>query len=51
VNEYITKFTQMSCYVPHEVDTNEKKRDYLNGLNDGLAYTLEPGTLRISKGW
>jgi hypothetical protein len=25
VNEYITKFTQLSCYAPHEVDTDEKK--------------------------
>jgi hypothetical protein len=24
-NEYITKFTQLSHYTPHEVDTNEKK--------------------------
>jgi hypothetical protein len=42
VNEYITKFTQMSRYAPHEVDTDEKKQEYfLNGLNDGLAYALE----------
>jgi virulence-associated protein VapD len=42
VNEYITKFTQLSRYAPHEVDTDEKKQDYfLNGLNDGLAYALE----------
>jgi hypothetical protein len=25
VNEYITKFTQLSRYAPHEVDTDEKK--------------------------
>jgi hypothetical protein len=25
VNEYVTKFTQLSCYAPHEVDTDEKK--------------------------
>jgi hypothetical protein len=25
VNEYITKFTQLSCYAPFEVDTDEKK--------------------------
>jgi hypothetical protein len=38
VNEYITKFTQLSRYVPHEVDIDEKKQEYfLNGLNDGLA--------------
>jgi hypothetical protein len=42
VNEYITKFTQLSRYAPCEVDTDEKKQDgFLNGLNDGLAYTLE----------
>jgi hypothetical protein len=41
-NEYVTKFTQLSCYAPNEVDTDEKKQDYfLNGLNDGLAYALE----------
>jgi hypothetical protein len=42
VNEYITKFTQLSHYAPNEVDTDEKKQDYfLNGLDDGLAYALE----------
>jgi hypothetical protein len=38
VNEYITKFTQLSRYAPHEVDTDEKKQEcFLNGLNDGLC--------------
>jgi hypothetical protein len=42
VNKYETKFTQLSRYAPHEVDTDEKKQEYfLNGLNDGLAYALE----------
>jgi uncharacterized metal-binding protein YceD (DUF177 family) len=42
VNEYVTKFTQLSHYAPHEVDTDEKMQDYLlNGLNDGLAFDLE----------
>jgi hypothetical protein len=42
VNEYVTKFTQLSRYAPHEVDTNEKKQEcFLNGLNDGLACALE----------
>jgi hypothetical protein len=42
VNEYITKFSQMSRYDPHEVDTDEKKQEcFLNGLNDGMAYALE----------
>jgi hypothetical protein len=41
VNEYATKFTQLSRYAPHEVDTDEKKHEcFLNGLNDGLAYAL-----------
>jgi hypothetical protein len=42
VNEYVTKFTQLSRYAPHEVDTDEKKHEcFLSGLNDGLAYALE----------
>jgi hypothetical protein len=42
MNEYITKFIQLSRYTPHEVDTDEKKHEcFLNGLNDGLAYALE----------
>jgi hypothetical protein len=42
MNEYVTKFTQLSCYAPHEVDTDEKKQEcFLNGLNDVLAYALE----------
>jgi TPP-dependent indolepyruvate ferredoxin oxidoreductase alpha subunit len=42
VNEYVTKFTQLSRYTPHEVNTDEKKQEcFLNGLNDGLAYALE----------
>jgi hypothetical protein len=42
VNEYVTKFTQLSRYAPHEVDTDEMKHEcFMNGLNDGLAYALE----------
>jgi hypothetical protein len=42
VNKYVTKFTQLSHYAPHEVDTNKKKHEcFLNGMNDGLAYNLE----------
>jgi hypothetical protein len=42
MNEYVNKFTQLSRYAPHEVDTDEKKHEcFLNGLNDGLAYALE----------
>jgi hypothetical protein len=41
MNEYVTKFTQLSCYAPHEVDIDEKKHEcFLNGLNDRLAYDL-----------
>jgi hypothetical protein len=37
-----TKFTQLSRYAPHEVNSNEKKQEcFLNGLNDGLAYALD----------
>jgi hypothetical protein len=42
MNEYVTKFTQLSRYTPHEVNTDEKKHEcFLNGLNDGLTYALE----------
>jgi hypothetical protein len=42
MNEYVTTFTQLSRYAPHEVDTDEKKQEcFLNDLNDGLAYALE----------
>jgi hypothetical protein len=42
MNEYVTQFTQLSRYAPHEVDTDEKKQNrFLNGLNDGHAYALE----------
>jgi hypothetical protein len=42
MNKYVTKFTQLSRYAPHEVDTDEKKQEcFLNGLNDGPAYALE----------
>jgi hypothetical protein len=42
VNEYVTQFTQLSCYSPHDVDTDEKKQAwFLNELNDSLTYALE----------
>jgi hypothetical protein len=42
VNEYVTKFTQLSRYALHEVDTDENKQKcFFNGLNDRLAYVLE----------
>jgi hypothetical protein len=38
MNEYVTMFTQLSHYTPHEVDTDEKKHEcFLNDLNDGLG--------------
>jgi hypothetical protein len=41
-NLYLWPYTQLFRYVPHEVDTDEKKQEYfLNGFNDGLAYALE----------
>jgi hypothetical protein len=44
VNEYATKFTQLSRYAPLEVNIDEKKHEcFLNGLNDGLVYALEAG--------
>jgi hypothetical protein len=52
VCEYVTYFTQLSCYAPNDVDIDEKKQDcFLNGLNDGLAYSLEACDLRISRQW
>jgi hypothetical protein len=42
VSEYVTHFTQLSCYAPNDVDTDEKKQEcFLNGLDGGLAYASE----------
>jgi hypothetical protein len=42
VSEYVSRFTQLSCYAPDNMDTDEKKQDwFLSGLNDDLAYALE----------
>jgi hypothetical protein len=42
VNEYVTKFTQLSRYALYEVNTDERKEEcFLNGLNVGWAYALE----------
>jgi hypothetical protein len=42
VNEYITRFTQLSSHALNEVGTDGKKQEcFLNGLTDGLAYALE----------
>jgi hypothetical protein len=51
VNEYVTKFTQLSHYTPYEVDTDEKKQVcFLNGLNDRLAYASEARDFENFKG-
>jgi hypothetical protein len=42
VNEYVTKFTPLSRYASHEVNTDEKKQEcFLNVLNDRLTHALE----------
>jgi hypothetical protein len=42
MNEYVTRFTQLSRYTLDHVDTDEKKQArFLNGLNDGPTYALE----------
>jgi hypothetical protein len=42
MNEYVTRFTELSRYALDNVDIDGKKQDwFLNGLNDGLAYALE----------
>jgi hypothetical protein len=52
VNEYVIKFTQLSRYAPHEVNTDEKKHEcFLNGVNDGLAYALEARGFTNFQGW
>jgi hypothetical protein len=36
--EYLHKFTELSCYAPYEVDTDEKKQDsFLRGLDPELS--------------
>jgi hypothetical protein len=48
VNEYITKFTQLSRYALHEVNIDEKKKEcFLNDFNDGLTYALEARDFEI----
>jgi hypothetical protein len=52
MNEYVTKFTQLSRYTLHEVNTDEKKQEcFLNGLNDGLTYALEARDFETFTGW
>jgi hypothetical protein len=41
MSEYVTRLTQLSHYVPDNMDTDEKKKEwFLNRLNDGLSYAL-----------
>jgi hypothetical protein len=41
VNEYLNRFTQLSRYASHDVNTDEKKQDaFLNGLNDEIQFQL-----------
>jgi hypothetical protein len=42
VSEYRDRFTQLSCYAPEEVDTNEKRQErFLEGLIGPLNYQLQ----------
>jgi hypothetical protein len=41
VSEYVTRFTQLSCYAPNDMDTDKKHEYFLSGLDDGLTYALE----------
>jgi hypothetical protein len=42
VSEYVTHFTQLFCYAPNDVDTDEKKQEcFLNSFDDGFTYALE----------
>jgi hypothetical protein len=42
VSEYRDRFTQLSCYAPEEVDTDEKRQErFLEGLIGPLNYQLQ----------
>jgi hypothetical protein len=42
VSEYCDRFTQLSCYAPEEVDTDEKHQErFLEGLIGPLNYQLQ----------
>jgi hypothetical protein len=42
VSEYRDRFTQLSCYAPEEVDTDEKRQErFLEGLIIPLNYQLQ----------
>ena len=45
LSEYRDKFTQLSCYGPNEVDTDEKRQDrFLDGLIGPLNNQLQSHT-------
>jgi hypothetical protein len=42
VSEYCDRFTQLSCYAPEEVDTDDKRQEcFLEGLIGPLNYQLQ----------
>jgi hypothetical protein len=44
VMEYLHKFTELSCYAPYEVDTDEKKHNcFLRGLDPELKTVFGAG--------
>jgi hypothetical protein len=52
VNEYVTLFTQLSCYAPTNVETDEKKQDVSSTdltMVWPMHWRLE--TMRISRTW
>jgi hypothetical protein len=45
ISEYRDRFTQLSCYAPEEVDTDEKRQErFLEGLIGPLNYQLQSHT-------
>jgi hypothetical protein len=47
VNEYLDKFTQLSCYAPDEVNTDPKRQErFLDGLIGPLNYQLQSHTFQ-----
>ena len=52
VRECLTKFTQLSCYAPNDVNTDEKKKYcFLEGLNTSLQYALSANEDPVSRSW
>jgi hypothetical protein len=40
VSEYIDEFTNLSRYAPDDIDTDGKRKKFLEGLNDDLSIPL-----------